>query len=106
MKKKKYRTSSVIRALLPGLCVFAAIAAMVFSGLRDTRNAVDQEEVRLAYDSINRAIVTCYAIESRYPASYDYLKQNYGVNIDESRYVVHYEVFAENLRPDVTIVRR
>ena len=106
MKKKNYKSSSVLRSILPGLCAFIFIAAMVISGLKDTRASVDEEGMRLAKESISRAVITCYAIENRYPQNFEYLKEYYGISIDESRYVVHYSAFAENLMPDVTIVRR
>ena len=55
-------------------------------------------------EGLRRAAVTCYALEGSYPPNVDYLKTYYGVQIDESRYSVFYEVFAENLMPEITVV--
>ena len=32
------------------------------------------------------------------------LKKNYGIQIDESRFTVFYEVFAKNLMPEITVM--
>ena len=55
-------------------------------------------------DSIRRASVACYATEGYYPPDLEHLQTYYGIQIDEDRYSVHYEVFAENLMPDITVV--
>lgn len=55
-------------------------------------------------DAVRRATVTCYASEGLYPPTLAYLEEQYGVQVDESRYTVFYEVFAENLMPDITVV--
>ena len=34
----------------------------------------------------------------------EYLKKNYGIQIDESRFTVFYEVFAKNLMPEITVM--
>ena len=48
--------------------------------------------------------MACYAAEGAYPTSLDYLKERYGVQIDEERYTVYYSAFAENLMPDITVL--
>ena len=34
----------------------------------------------------------------------DYLKENYGIQIDEERYTVFYEVQGSNLMPNITVM--
>lgn len=48
--------------------------------------------------------MTCYATEGVYPPTLEYLKKNYGIQIDESRFTVFYEVFAKNLMPEITVM--
>ena len=57
----------------------------------------------MAQDSIRRAVVSCYAIEGRYPDTYEYLAENYGLTVDEKKYTVHYEIFASNIMPEITV---
>ncbi len=70
---------------------------------RITDSASSNEKMRLN-DAIRRALVTCYAIEGRYPASLEQLCRDYGIAYDADRYFVLYEAFSENLMPDVTVV--
>ena len=61
-----------------------------------------QEEIELI-NQINKVVALCYATEGTYPANLDYLKVNYGLNIDEENYIVHYEIFASNIPPYVKV---
>jgi len=57
-------------------------------------------------NALRRASAACYATEGIYPPAADYLKEHYGIRIDEDKYVVFYEVFAENLMPDITVLEK
>ena len=48
----------------------------------------------------------CYSIEGEYPPSLEYLEENYGVQTDRGRYIVHYEYFGANIRPAVTVAEK
>lgn len=91
---------------LAAIILFAVILAAVLYGLGGARDTLDSEGLRLAELSVRRAAVTCYAIEGRYPESYEYIKENYGVGVDDSKYIVHYEIFASNIMPEVTVTAR
>lgn len=56
--------------------------------------------------ALRRAAVACYASEGIYPPSLDYMSEYYGIQIDESRYFVIYDAFAENLMPDITVLEK
>ncbi len=57
-------------------------------------------------EALRRSAVACYASQGQYPPNLEYLCRHYGVQIDESRYHVFYEVFAENLMPQITVTER
>lgn len=63
-----------------------------------------EKSLRQLEDALRRGCVACYAAEGAYPSSLDYLKEHYGIQIDEKRYTVHYTAFAENLMPDITVL--
>ena len=48
----------------------------------------------------------CYAVEGSYPASLDYLEENYGLLVNHDRFIVTYEAFASNLMPQVNVLER
>ncbi|MCL2366009.1 MAG: hypothetical protein FWC75_03055 [Oscillospiraceae bacterium] len=106
MKKSIYKKSGVDflqGAVLPLLFTIVVIVMVVF-GLRQTEEASRAESKRILEDSIRRAVVTAYAIEGRYPESIQYIEENFGVHIDWDRFVVHYDVFASNIFPDIAVI--
>ena len=60
-----------------------------------------REQLELA---LRRAAVACYAAEGIYPPTLDYLTQHYGVQIQSERYAVFYDIFADNLMPEITVL--
>lgn len=91
---------------LAGLSIFILTAFMFFVVVRGADIKSRGEEKRIADESLRRAAVTCYALEGRYPESYEYIKENYGVRIDERRFTVVYEIFAQNIMPRITLIER
>ena len=91
-------------AILP-VAFTAAIMIMVFSGLRQTDEASRAEGQRILEDSIRRAVVMSYATEGRFPDSLEYIEVNFGIHIDRTRYVVHYNIFASNILPEIKVIR-
>jgi hypothetical protein len=98
------RKSAPVRRLLPAALALCAVLAAFCLGVGRAAESDGAEEKRLAEESVRRAAVSCYAIEGFYPDSYEYLRDNYHVRVDESKYVVEYSVFASNLMPDITIL--
>jgi len=106
MRKSIYRRSAwdfLRNAVVPVLFTVAVMGMIVF-GLRQTEASSRSEGLRILEDSIRRAVIVCYAVEGRYPASVEYLEEHYGIYIDRTRYVVHYNIFASNLLPDITVI--
>ena len=106
MRRNIYRRSAwdfVRSAVVPVLFTVAVMGMIVF-GLRQTEESSRAEGLRILEDSVRRAVVICYAIEGRYPASIEHIEEHYGVFIDRTRYVVHYNIFASNLLPDITVI--
>lgn len=103
MKKQKSGLLSLLRGLLLPVAAVAALLwfATAVDGLNTGRA---QEDLRQLEETLRRGCVACYAAEGAYPTSLDYLKERYGVQIDEERYTVYYSAFAENLMPDITVL--
>lgn len=68
----------------------------------DTANSGAQTQ--FVYDAVHNAALTCYAVEGAYPDDLDYLRENYGLAYDQSRYFVTYDAFASNLVPEIYVV--
>ena len=89
------------------LIVMAAVAALLlwfFSAVFHLRDGQAREGRQQLEDALRKAAVACYAAEGIYPPTLVYLTEHYGVQINESRYTVFYEVFADNLMPEITVL--
>ena len=92
--------------VVAALALFAVLAlALVLTAARAGSRATDTD-AEILKTAILRASVTCYAIEGRYPPRLSYLIEHYGVAVDTERYIVSYDVFADNLMPDVRVLRK
>ncbi|MBD5293158.1 MAG: hypothetical protein HDS23_07990 [Bacteroides sp.] len=104
MKKRKYGDRGSWVPMVLGLLVFAAVAVWMVQGVQEAAEVSDREGLRMAEEAVNRAVVSCYSLEGVYPASYEDLKAKSGLAIDEEKYAVFYDIFASNIRPDVTVI--
>lgn len=102
MKKLNFRA---LPAAL-GIVLFAVMILWLVIALENASRASDEERLAQVKQSVENGITLCYAAEGAYPDSLEYLTQSYGVVFDESRYLVHYERFASNVRPTVTVIQR
>jgi type II secretory pathway pseudopilin PulG len=92
------------RGILFAVAVFALLAALLLVGLVSATRRSDARETEMVSLALQRAIVTCYAVEGKYPPSLTYIYDNYGVRVDESRYTVFYDVIAANVKPSVRVM--
>lgn len=86
--------------------VFAAAVAWLVISLSNTRDASRENSLDAVKRSLENGITLCYSIEGAYPESLRYLTENYGVSYDTERYIVHYDSFAANVRPSVTVIEK
>ena len=106
MKKRKYIKRGAWIPMLLGLLLFAGVAAWMVRGVREASEVSQREGLRMAEQAVRQACVSCYALEGAYPATYDDLKEQSGIAIDEVKYAVFYEIFASNIMPEITVVER
>ena len=90
------------------LLVVAAIILLtgLVCALGNLEQGYTEEGRQQLEDALRRAAVACYATEGIYPPTLDYLVQHYGVQINEERYTVFYEAFADNLMPEITVLEK
>lgn len=101
MKKRK---ESLARSLTVGLCVFALLIAGSLALVQGISTASETAETETVRRAVQSAVLTCYAVESAYPSSLDYLKENYGLAYDEDAYIVVYDAFASNIMPEIRVL--
>ncbi|MEG1633761.1 MAG: hypothetical protein RR314_06870 [Oscillospiraceae bacterium] len=100
------RAKNIPISLIISLALMLCVLAAAILGIRSADGARSDEAARVLADSVRRAAVQCYAVEGEYPDTLDYLRENYGVYVDDAEFAVFYDIFASNIMPDVTVVKR
>lgn len=101
-KKKKvnsFETSATI-------VLFILIFIWFIIGFSKTQIATSDEQLEQATQTLKKAVVLCYSTEGSFPPNLYYLQENYGVNIDTDRYIIHYKAYASNLMPEIVLFNR
>ncbi|MFI3236903.1 MAG: hypothetical protein R3Y47_02600 [Lachnospiraceae bacterium] len=84
------------------ICLFVMISYAMTSV--ETTNS--QEQMSALEDAVMRSAIHCYSLEGAYPTDISYLEEHYNLVIDWDSYIVHYEMFASNIAPDITVIVR
>ena len=92
--------------LVLAVAVFALVLGLLYAGIGNTATRSKDEGRERLEDAVRRAVVQCYAIEGMYPPDIDYLKDNYGLVVNEKEYIVDYQIFASNIMPSITILEK
>jgi len=105
MEKRVFKKSflAVILSAMAPIVFTIIIIAMVIVGLRQADEANRAEGLRLLEEAIIRAAVHSYAVEGRFPESLSAISDKYGIFIDTTRFVVHYDVLGTNILPDIRV---
>lgn len=88
------------------ILLFAAILVWFLIAVNNTQAASDGQELAAVRRSVENGITLCYSIEGAYPESLEYLTEVYGVDYDSDRFIIHYDCFAANIRPTVTVLEK
>lgn len=80
-----------------------SLGVYLLGGVSESGQKRQTEYLRAA---VRRAVITCYAVEGRYPVSADYLRENYGLRYDANRYVIRLDAFASNVAPDIVVLEK
>ena len=96
---------NIVRGLLLpcGIAIVLVCFVYALGNLEGGRNA---EELYQLEEVLRKGCAACYAAEGAYPPDLEYLKEHYGVQVNETRYTVYYNMFAQNLMPDITVLEK
>lgn len=99
--KQKFKKIGLLIAIL----VIGYISIYIMSIDKFWENG--QEDTNVAIENaIRKSALECYALEGGFPPSIDYLKENYGLIVNEDAYFYHYQVTASNMIPDIKVIKR
>ena len=93
-----------------GAAIAAVCALLLLLGAWAVWNGAQAAMREQAAQSLRTAVldaaVQCYALEGAYPQSLSYLEENYGVQVNHSRFIVSYEAYASNQLPAVAVLEK
>lgn len=81
-------------------------AYLVLAAAGNVGEKQQEQELIQMQDTVKRAVLNCYSIEGSYPDSVEYVEKHYGLQINHDRYDVFYEIFADNIMPEITVVAK
>lgn len=88
----------------------AAAVLLIFgcfwAGIGSVSGETREQQKKSLETAVWKNVVTCYAMEGRYPESLEYMEEHYGLSYDKSRFLVDYEIVGANIMPDVTVLER
>ena len=83
--------------------LFAALIVWFSAGLINAGKTSESQQMSNVKQSVINGVVLCYSTEGSYPESVGYLKENYGLRYDESKYAVNYIYISADIRPTVSV---
>lgn len=104
MKKKRGGALWDALKLFAVPVILVVVLYFVLTAVGRVDRGQQQESEKRLQDTIKKAVVNCYAIEGTYPATLEYVEEHYGLMVDRERYDVFYEIFADNIMPEITVI--
>ena len=90
--------------LIVCLIILAVLVALIALWAFKVPTKDIQEETAAAVKSaVERSALQCYVVEGVYPPDLDYLRDNYGLQVNTRDFYITYDAFSENLPPQVTV---
>ena len=90
---------------LHGLLFLGILLLFVF-GFQSAASFNKRNEQQQITETIQKLTLKCYSIEGRYPTSIAYLKEHYGLLIDEEEYRVNYHYEGANIAPHIDVYKK
>lgn len=91
--------------LLLAVAVFLLFFAVFLAGVQSVSAVSEEKEMENIENAVVQSAVFCYGTEGVYPESLAYLREHYGLQYDEDKYIVDYEIVGKNIRPQVRVFR-
>lgn len=88
------------------LCVFLVVLLCFSLSLRRLSQDYRQVSSQQLEEAVRQTAVACYGAEGAYPPNVAYMVQHYSLRYDEEQFTVHYELFASNVMPEITVVEK
>lgn len=82
------------------------IIAMIWIGVQQAEEYSQNEDLQRINDTIVGLSLKCYSIEGQYPQDIQYLKENYGLLVNEDDYHILYHYEGDNIKPTIHVYKK
>ena len=94
------------RKRMAGLLAIVLVVMLVWLSSNAIGASLREQGELSVRNAILNSAKQCCAIEGAYPSSLAYLEENYGLVVNRSDYAITYEVFADNVMPNVVVLAK
>ena len=91
------------RKRMAGLLAIVLVVVLVWLSSNAIGASLREQGELSVRNAILNSAKQCCAIEGAYPS---YLEENYGLVVNRSDYAITYEVFADNVMPNVVVLAK
>lgn len=98
------KSASPWRQQILPILLFVLVAVLFIWGVSGMEDSTGSERQAMVERAVTRAVVQCYALEGQYPSSVAYLRENYGLAVDEKQYFVRLDFMGGNIMPHITVL--
>lgn len=96
--------NNTLRGMIISVCMFIGILVVFLTVVGKTSQGSVQEQKRYLEEAVEQSLLQCYVTEGRYPESFSYLEEKYGLIYDKEHFRVDYRVYGSNLYPEVKVL--
>ena len=90
--------------IVVSLLLFIGILVLFLTTISKTAERSVEEQQRYLEEAVEQSLLQCYVTEGRYPESFSYLENKYGIIYDKELFRVDYRVYGSNLYPEVKVL--
>lgn len=88
------------------LLLMAVILVASFQAVQNVAMDRNEDRSKAIETVLLQAAVQCYALEGSYPQNLEYLKENYGIILDDAHYYYFYDIQGANIAPKIAVIKR
>jgi hypothetical protein len=85
------------------ITLFVCVAVFMVISFISVGDQNSEEQLHIQKRAIENAAVLCYALEGAYPPDIAYLEERYGLVVNRSKFIVRYDAFASNVKPEIAV---
>ena len=94
------------RKRMAGLLAIVLVVMLVWLSSNAIGASLREQGELSVRNAILNSAKQCCAIEGSYPSSLEHLEQSYGLRVNRGDYAITYEVFADNVMPNVVVLAK